>query len=60
MPFDALLDSSQSVLLTESHNWHHKYKTLEEFFSKELSCNYMLLPSMIGLKLAEDLNSGTS
>ena len=60
MPSGALNDSSQSMLLTESQNWNQGHESLEEFFNDELRCKYMLLPSMIGLKLAEDLNLGTS
>ena len=56
----ALHVSSQSVLLTESFNWDQDYETLEDFLNSDLLCNFMLLPSMIGLKMTKDLDLGTS
>jgi len=56
----ALNASSQSVLLTEAFNWSQHYETLEELLNRDLMCNYMLLPSMIGLKMTEDLDFGSS
>src|SRR6218665_3679805 len=60
--FIALRDSSQSVLLTETFNWNwnQNYLTLEALLKKDLICSYMLMPSMIGLKMAEDLNLGVA
>lgn len=58
--FDVLHDSTQSVLLTETINWNKFYATLEDWFNTELWCDCMLLPSMIGLKMAEDLDLGIS
>ena len=60
--FIALRDSLQSVLLTETFNWNSSkmYETVELFLNDDLMCNYMLLPSMIGLRMAEELDLGIS
>ena len=54
------LKDHSSVLFTESFRWSAHHKTLEEFVIANVGCELMLLPSVLGLHLAENFDFGTT
>ena len=54
------LRDDTSILVTETFSWSSHYRTLQEYLNDNLSCDPMLLPLVLGIHLAEDLDLGTS
>ena len=52
--------SAMSVLLTESLLWSAKSAYFSTFLEEAIGGNIQLLPTLFGLKLAEDLDIGTT
>ena len=53
------VDRSRSVLLTEVFLWRRDSETLDEYIQKRFKCSPLLLPTLYGLRLAEDFETGT-
>lgn len=58
-PFFCLLRPNSSLLLTSSMLWSNACENIEEYYFKSVGVPVQLLPTVLGLKLAIDLDLGS-
>ena len=54
-----VLKNENSVIVTESFRWSMRHNTVQEYVRANVFCDPLLLPMILGVRLAEDFDLGT-